>query len=107
MSHGLGTTQRAILFALARLEIAAAEASAERQQPYRPPKWRTIRQVLHNAVEHELRAAAAGRLRAEYDRQQGIEDLLREHAQASDKDAKRLFALRRKVGMFDPNQKLA
>ena len=57
MSRGLGSIQRALLFALARIEVAAAEDAAQRQQQYLPPTCARIWQVLDVAYEHALRNA--------------------------------------------------
>jgi hypothetical protein len=57
VSRGLGSIQRALLFALARIEVAAAEDAAQRQQQYLPPTCARIWQVLDVAYEHALRNA--------------------------------------------------
>ena len=53
-SRRLGPTQRAILLALARIEVAAAEAAAVRRKPYWPPTYVKTAQLLNEILTHEL-----------------------------------------------------
>jgi hypothetical protein len=60
VSRGLGKVQRALLLAVARLEVSAAEQAAERQERYRPPRKIKLWHALDDACEHALDDAAAG-----------------------------------------------
>jgi hypothetical protein len=62
VSRGLGKTQRALLLALARIEVGAAERAAERQQRYSAPTWTKLWKVLAVACEHEFREPLTARL---------------------------------------------
>jgi hypothetical protein len=62
----LGKGQQALLLALARIEVAAAEAAARQQQPYQPPTPAGIMQLIEIVCRHILPETPVARLYAEY-----------------------------------------
>lgn len=54
MSRGLGRVQRALLLALARLEVAAAEDAARNHTEHDPPTFQRVYDVVFAAAYHEL-----------------------------------------------------
>jgi hypothetical protein len=54
MSHGLGQTQRLMLFQLADHEVRVAEAAAERQRPYRSPDRWSLRTLTYGTFHAQI-----------------------------------------------------
>jgi hypothetical protein len=65
MAKGLGTTQRALLFAAARLTIAEIDRQAERRQLHITPPILSMQQILQDACRHGLLNAARGLCRGD------------------------------------------
>jgi len=66
MSRGLGTVQRMMLFQLACHEVQAAEASAQRQQPYRSPDRWSLADLIYSLsrTDNGIREKIDGRQRS-------------------------------------------
>ena len=59
MARGLGTMQRLMLFRLACHEVQAAEAAAQRQQPYRSPDRWSLADLVYGLYRSSLDAVTA------------------------------------------------